>query len=83
MSSYFITRGDVMKILQQFKPYKYDKEKNIEYDEKIIVNQNTEVYIVYPRISDEENRRRWEEFNEVAKEVAINIAMKKVETVES
>ncbi|PBI21695.1 hypothetical protein BGU60_00490 [Clostridioides difficile] len=72
-----------MKILQQFKPYKYDKEKNIEYDEKIIDNQNTEVYIVYPRISDEENRRRWEEFNEVAKEVAINIAMKKVETVES
>ncbi|HBF6796308.1 TPA: hypothetical protein KOV43_003770, partial [Clostridioides difficile] len=52
-------------------------------DEKIIANQNTEVYIVYPRISDEENRRRWEEFNEVAKEVAINIAMKKVETVES
>ena len=83
MSSYFITRGDVMKILQQFKPYKYDKEKNIEYDEKIIANQNTEVYIVYPRISDEENRRRWEEFNEVAKEVAINIDMKKVETVES
>ena len=83
MSSYFITRGDVMKILQQFKPYKYDKEKNIEYDEKIIANQNTEVYIVYRRISDEENRRRWEEFNEVAKEVAINIAMKKVETVES
>lgn len=83
MRSYFITRGDVMKILQQFKPYKYDKEKNIEYDEKIIANQNTEVYIVYPRISDEENRRRWEEFNEVAKEVAINIAMKKVETVES
>lgn len=83
MSSYFITRGDVMKILQQFKPYKYDKEKNIEYDEKIIANQNTEVYIVYPRISDEENRRRWEAFNEVAKEVAINIAMKKVETVES
>ncbi len=35
MSSYFITRGDVMKILQQFKPYKYDKEKNIEYDEKL------------------------------------------------
>ena len=83
MSSYFITRGDVMKILQQFKQYKYDEEKNIEYDEKILANQNTEVYIVYPRISDEENRRRWKEFDEVAKEVAINIAMKKAETVES
>lgn len=83
MNSYFITRGDVMKILQQFKPYKYDEEKNIEYDEKIIANQNTEVYIVYPRISDEENRRRWEELDAVAKEVAINIAMKKAETVES
>lgn len=71
-----------MKILQQFKPYKYDKEKYRIWW-KIIANQNTEVYIVYPRISDEENRRRWEEFNEVAKEVAINIAMKKVETVES
>lgn len=72
-----------MKILQQFKPFKYDAEKNIEYDEKIIANQNTEVYIIYPRISDEENKRRWNELDAVAKEVAINIAMKKAETVES
>nr|UWI51270.1 hypothetical protein NZ312_06110 [Clostridioides difficile] len=72
-----------MKILQQFKPFKYDAEKDIEYDEKIIANQNTEVYIIYPRISDEENKRRWNELDSVAKEVAINIAMKKAETVES
>ncbi|UWD47997.1 hypothetical protein NYR90_15785 [Clostridioides difficile] len=72
-----------MKILQQFKPFKYDAEKDIEYDEKIIANQNTEVYIIYPRISDEENKRRWNELDAVAKEVAINIAMKKAETVES
>ncbi|MCC0664645.1 hypothetical protein [Clostridioides sp. ZZV15-6597] len=72
-----------MKILQQFKPFKYDAEKDIEYDEKIIANQNTEVYIIYPRISDEENKRRWNELDAVAKEVAINIAMKKAEIVES
>ncbi|MCC0651726.1 MULTISPECIES: hypothetical protein [unclassified Clostridioides] len=72
-----------MKILQQFKPFKYDAEKDIEYDEKIIANQNTEVYIIYPRISDEENKRRWNELDAVAKEIAINIAMKKAETVES
>ncbi|MCC0638533.1 hypothetical protein [Clostridioides sp. ES-S-0001-02] len=72
-----------MKILQQFKPFKYDAEKDIEYDEKIIANQNTEVYIIYPRISDEENKRRWNELDAVAKEIAINIAIKKAETVES
>lgn len=82
MDSYFITRGDIVKILQQFKPFKYDTEKDIEYDEKIIANQSTEVYIIYPRISNEENKRRWEEFDAVAKEVAINISMKKAETVE-
>lgn len=71
-----------MKVLQQFKPFKYDTEKDIEYDEKIIANQSTEVYIIYPRISNEENKRRWEEFDAVAKEVAINISMKKAETVE-
>lgn len=82
MDSYFITRGDIVKILQQFKPFKYDTEKDIEYDEKIIANQSTEVYIIYPRISNEENKRRWEDFDAVAKEVAINISMKKAETVE-
>lgn len=82
MDSYFITRGDIVKVLQQFKPFKYDTEKDIEYDEKIIANQSTEVYIIYPRISNEENKRRWEEFDAVAKEVAINISMKKAETVE-
>ncbi|KPI51590.1 hypothetical protein KW95_06770 [Clostridioides difficile] len=82
MDSYFITRGDIVKILQQFKPFKYDTEKDIEYDEKIIANQSTEVYIIYPRISNEENKRRWEEFDAVAKEVAINISMKKADTVE-
>ncbi|CZR96557.1 hypothetical protein CDFC105_71652 [Clostridioides difficile] len=82
MNSYFITRGDIVKILQQFKPFKYDTEKDIEYDEKIIANQSTEVYIIYPRISNEENKRRWEDFDAVAKEVAINISMKKAETVE-
>ncbi|MCI9975368.1 hypothetical protein JY742_04495 [Clostridioides difficile] len=82
MDSYFITRGDIVKILQQFKPFKYDTEKDIEYDEKIIANQSTEVYIIYPRISNEENKRRWEEFDAVAKEVAINISMKKADTIE-
>ncbi|MDB3085004.1 hypothetical protein C4097_10630 [Clostridioides difficile] len=82
MDSYFITRGDIVKVLQQFKPFKYDTEKDIEYDEKIIANQSTEVYIIYPRISNEENKRRWEEFDAVAKEVAINISMKKADTVE-
>lgn len=82
MSSYFITRGDIVKVLQQFKPFKYDTEKDIEYDEKIIANQSTEVYIIYPRISNEENKRRWEDFDAVAKEVAINISMKKAETAE-
>ncbi len=50
----------------------YNEELKIHYDEFYQFG-NTRIYIVAPKISEEENQKRWERVNEVANRIVQEI----------